>query len=72
MTTGQKIKELKEKYKDANIVISVLGAKFNMKDYDLDSIYFYEEHDSFFIKNNQGEEDKELLNCIPEYAEIIS
>ena len=72
MTTRQRIKEIKEKYKDANIVVSVQGNKFNMKDYDLDSIYYISGHNSFYIKNNQGEEDKELFNGVDAYAKIIS
>jgi hypothetical protein len=73
MTISKRIKELKNKYKDANIVVSVQRTKFNMKDYYLDSIYHEEDHNSFYIKNNEGEEDRELFNNNTfEYAKIIS
>jgi len=67
------IKQLQKKFKDANKVESVQNSIFYMKDYDLNSIYYDAEHDSFYIKNNAGEEDKELYNCYDEQmAEIIN
>jgi len=72
METTKRIKFLKNKYKDADIVVSVQGAIFNMKDYDLDSIFYVPGHNSFYIKDNEGTADKELFNCISEYAKIIS
>lgn len=57
------VEELKEKFKDANKVISNQMSDFYMKDYDINSIYYYKGHDCFYIKNNDGNEDKELYDC---------
>lgn len=57
------IEQLQEKFKEANEVISNQRSFFKMKNYDINSIYYYKSHDCFYIKNNDGEEDKELYDC---------
>ncbi len=63
--------QLKEYFKDAVDCVSVMGSKFNMKDYDLNSLHI--DNNNVFIKDNQGENDK-WLYCLDtkEYAKIIN
>lgn len=67
------VKQLQKKYKDANEVISVQYSRFNMKDYDIDSIYHDVGTNGFYIKDNNGNDDKELYDCHYNiFAEIIN
>ena len=67
------VKKLQNKYKNADIVVSVQCSKFSMKNYDLSSIYYDDFFDSFYIKNNDGVDDKELFECSTgREAEIVS
>ena len=63
--------QVKEYFKDAVDCVSVMGSKFNMKDYDLNSLHI--DNVCVFIKDYQGENDK-WLYCLDtkQYAKIVT
>lgn len=67
------VKQLQKKYKDANECVSVQRSPFNMNDYDIESIYYDSQFEGFFIKDKNGDNDKQLYDIRYEwYAGIIN
>jgi hypothetical protein len=63
--------QVKEYFKDAVQCVSVMGSKFNMKDYDLNSLHI--DNGCVFIKNNNGEDDKLIYDLeTKQYANIVT
>ena len=63
--------QVKEYFKDAIDCVSVMGSKFNMKDYDLNSLHI--DNNNVFIKDYQGENDKWLYDLnTKQYAKIVT
>lgn len=67
------IKKLQDKFRDANECISAINSKFNMKDYDIDSVEYDGQYEAFFINKKNGNEAKMLYDCETKtMAEIIN
>lgn len=57
------IKSLRKKLENADKVVSAVYSEFQMKYYDLDSIYYCDAFDAFFIKDKSGNNDRLLYDC---------